>query len=69
MDCQDDEPDLSPQATRQLYRGVANLLAGALEGEGRDAFLADAERRINKACPAPGRASMRAYLTVHTSSR
>lgn len=50
---------------RQLMRAAAEVLAGALEGEGREAFLASAEARINRTYPAPSPANMRAYLKLN----
>jgi hypothetical protein len=52
-------------AKRQLMRGVAEMLAGALEGEARVEFLARQEERINRTVPAPSAASMRTYLKAN----
>lgn len=50
---------------RQLMRGVAEMLAGALDGAARADFLAAQESRINRLYPAPSPGNMRSYLKAN----
>lgn len=49
---------------RQLRRMVIEFLAQPLEGAAREAFIADAEERMKRELPAPGRQQMRSYLSI-----
>lgn len=47
---------------RAVMRAAIECLAEPLEGDAKDQFLREAERKLNKALPAPGRHHMKLYL-------
>jgi hypothetical protein len=47
---------------RAILRAAISCLAEPLQGASREAFIANAEREVNRAAPAPSRAQMRSYL-------
>lgn len=49
---------------RQLLRRFQAALAGPLDGEARDTFLAESDRSINAAAPPPSVASKRKAFRV-----
>ena len=51
---------------RAVMRAAIACLAEPLHGEAKDRFLTDAEAKLNRTLPAPGRQHMRMYLRAVT---